>query len=90
MHHDQTHWLASPYKYEYTKLLKQDTIFSLLIRLLLCGLRSLQDPQDPLHLNLFAGSCILQRRRQWHPTPVLLPGKSHGWRSLEGYSPWGR
>ena len=21
-------------------------------------------------------------RRQWHPTPVLLPGKSHGWRSL--------
>ena len=28
-------------------------------------------------------------RRQWHPTPVLLPGKSHGWRSLVGYSPWG-
>ena len=24
-----------------------------------------------------------------HPTPVLLPGKSHGWRSLVGYSPWG-
>ena len=29
-------------------------------------------------------------RRQWHPTPVLLPGKSHGWRSLVGYNPWGR
>ena len=29
------------------------------------------------------------RRRQWHPIPVLLPGKSHGWRSLVGYSPWG-
>ena len=28
-------------------------------------------------------------RRQWHPTPVLLPGKSHGWRSLEGCNPWG-
>ena len=28
-------------------------------------------------------------RRQWHPTPVLLPGKSHGRRSLVGYSPWG-
>ena len=27
--------------------------------------------------------------KQWHPTPVLLPGKSHGWRSLMGYSPWG-
>ena len=30
-----------------------------------------------------------QQRRQWHPTPVLLPGKSHGWRSLEGCSPGG-
>ena len=29
-------------------------------------------------------------RRQWHPTPVLLPGKSHGSRSLVGCSPWGR
>ena len=26
---------------------------------------------------------------QWHPTPVLLPGKSHGQRSLVGCSPWG-
>ena len=29
-------------------------------------------------------------RRQWHPTPVLLPGKSHGRRSLVGCGPWGR
>ena len=29
-------------------------------------------------------------RRQWHPTPVLLPGKSHGQRSLVGYNSWGR
>ena len=29
-------------------------------------------------------------RRQWHPTPVLLPGKSHGLRSLVGCSPRGR
>ena len=28
-------------------------------------------------------------RRQWHPTPVLLPGKSHGRRGLVGCSPWG-
>ena len=28
-------------------------------------------------------------RRKWQPTPVLLPGKSHGRRSLVGYSPWG-
>ena len=37
------------------------------------------------------GSTVLQyRKRQWHPTPVLLPGKSHGWKSLVGCSPWGR
>ena len=32
----------------------------------------------------------MQWRRQWHPTPVLLPGKSHGQQSLVGCSPWGR
>ena len=26
--------------------------------------------------------------RKWQPTPVFLPGKSHGQRSLAGYSPW--
>ena len=31
----------------------------------------------------------LSRRRRWHPTPILLPGKSHGHRSLESCSPWG-
>ena len=31
---------------------------------------------------------ICQWRRQWHPTPVLLPGKSHERRSLVGCSPW--
>ena len=35
-------------------------------------------------------SKVLPWRRQWHPTPVLLPGKSHGRRSLVGCSPWGR
>ena len=33
---------------------------------------------------------VCTRRRQWHHTPVLLPGKFHGWRSREGCSPWGR
>ena len=32
---------------------------------------------------------LFSQRRQWHPTPVLLPGKSHGWRSLVACSPWG-
>ena len=38
-----------------------------------------------LHTHIYA-----LRRRQWHPTPVLFPGKSHGQRSLVGCSPWGR
>jgi len=36
------------------------------------------------------GTFIHYWRRQWHPTPVLVPGKSHGQRSLVGCSPWGR
>ena len=46
-----------------------------------------QSPKDcSIHQCLF---CCLVWRRQWHPTPVLLPGKSHGQRNLVGYSPWG-
>ena len=33
---------------------------------------------------------LIIRRRQWQPTPVLLPRKSHGWRSLVGCGPWDR
>ena len=35
-------------------------------------------------------ACYSTWRRKWQPTPVLLPGKSHGRRSLVGYSPWSR
>ena len=38
---------------------------------------------------MLSNHLILCRRRQWQPTPVLLPGKSDGQRSLVGYSPWG-
>ena len=38
----------------------------------------------------FKWSSYLPWRRQWHPTPVLSPGKSHGRRSLVGFSPRGR
>ena len=33
---------------------------------------------------------VMDRRRKWQPTPVFLPGESHGQRCLVGYSPWGR
>ena len=48
--------------------------------------------ENQLHFFSFQILIILSTihlRRQWHPIPVLLPGKSHGWRSLVGCSPWG-
>ena len=58
---------------------------------------SLRSPAMLQHRSLFCTvteplvtSSQVFRRRQWHPTPVLLPGKSHGQRSLVGCSPWGR
>ena len=41
------------------------------------------------HLKSLISPIETRQRRQWHPTPVLLSGKSHGWRSLVGCSPWG-
>ena len=40
-------------------------------------------------IQIYYTSPVLDQRRQWHPTPVLLPGKSHRRRSLVGCSPWG-
>ena len=45
--------------------------------------------QMALFCTFFMAEYCSIRRRPWHPTPVLLPGKSHGWRSLVGCSPWG-
>ena len=45
--------------------------------------------QVPLFYSLMSSSVWILRRQR-HPTPVLLPGKSHGWRSLEGCSLLGR
>ena len=47
-------------------------------------------PKSPKCFLSFIPSHPPIQRRQWHPTLVLLPGKSHGWRSLVGCSPWGR
>ena len=44
--------------------------------------------QSRTRLKRLSSSSITSRRRQWHPTAVLLPGKPHGWRSLVGCSPW--
>ena len=34
--------------------------------------------------------CALELEKEMAPTPVFMPGKSHGPRSLVGYNPWGR
>ena len=44
--------------------------------------------QEILGFNPWVGK--IPWRRKWQPSPALLPGKSHGPRSLVGYSPWGR
>ena len=38
---------------------------------------------------ILRGNHVYVRRRKWQPTPVPLPGKFYGWKSLVGYSPWG-
>ena len=57
-----------------------------------------QKSEFPWWLNGKESACQYRRlkrcefnpwRRKWQPTPVFLPGESHGWRSLAGYGPWG-
>ena len=47
-------------------------------------------PANPGDADSTPGSGRSPRRRAQQPAPVLLPGESHGQRSLAGYSPWGR
>ena len=56
---------------------------------MLTSFKRLKTPQ-PGYIKWSSQPRILCQRGQWHPTPVLLPGKSHGQRSLVGCSPWGR
>ena len=44
---------------------------------------------SPLPFTPFLFALFSVWRRKWQPTPVFLPGESHGQRSLMGYSPWG-
>ena len=50
------------------------------------GKQSACNAGDP---GLIPGSGRSPGEKEWTPTPVYLPGKSHGQRSLAGYSPWG-
>ena len=47
-------------------------------------------PANAGDVDLIPGVGKIPWRRKWQPTPVFLPGKSHGQRSLVGYGPCGR
>ena len=47
------------------------------------------EPGPCMFLKSHLYSCLSSREKAMQPTPVLLCGKSHGWRSLVGCSPWG-
>ena len=53
-------------------------------------LGSVRPPPVIFFFRIVWGPLHYKRKRQWHPTSVFLPGKSHGQRSLVGCSPWGR
>ena len=44
---------------------------------------------DIRDVGLIPGSGRFPWKRKWQPTPVFVPGESHGQRSLVGYNPWG-
>ena len=47
------------------------------------------DATDRLHFTPFTRFILYHWRRKWQPTPVFLPGESHGRKSLVGHGPWG-
>ena len=57
--------------------------------LLFCWFHINNFPYIHVYISIIMDMYIVIRRWQWHPTPVLLPGKFHGWRSLVGCSWWG-
>ena len=92
-----THFTTTPEEHPPRCLLVTNNLFSVsneLTFVLFCFTSYISVRSQGIGLSLsdlFHLSIMPSRwRRQWHPTPVLLPGESHGWRSLVGCSPWGR
>ena len=54
----------------------------------LCGKESVCNARDTEDLDFDPWVRKIPWRRKWQPTPVFLPGKFHGQRSLAGYGPW--
>ena len=92
------HWCHSPLFYRFVVFMNIKSIWSVSCYMHVSSqwtaVSTESNPQTSCNLSylviLFTKDWPLFWRRQWQPTPVLLPGKSHGRRSLVGCSPWGR
>ena len=95
--HEQIAWWATVDKVtKGSDMAEGLTLWTSLVAQMVKCLPTMWETQSPreVQLNLpesfnpWVGN--ISGRRKWQPTPVFLPGKSHGQRSLVGYSPWGR
>ena len=79
-------------QYVHQKIIVPTSKFVKKVDLLLSGLIAYTQkiPHKFCAMEFYVSSIYSREDNEWHPTPVLLPGKSHGWRSLVGCSPWGR
>ena len=84
-------WPSNPtprHNPEETKI-EKDTCTPMFTAALFTIARTWKQPRCPLTEKWIKKLEYIYWRRQWQPIPVLLPGKSHGQRSLVGCSPWG-
>ena len=70
----------------FRKVFSQNPKFSRIIQKSINGWMNKSTMLHPYNRILLS----IRRRRQWHPTPILLSGKSHGRGSLVGCNPWSR
>ena len=95
--HEQIAWWATADKVtKGSDMAEGLTLWTSLVAQMVKCLPTMWETQSPREVQLnLPGSFNpwvrkISGRRKWQPTPVFLPGKSHGRRSLVGYSPWGR
>ena len=84
----QGHFQRHNYKLQITKTKFHPSKISNYLMMILHNLQQVTKLRPNL-LGLFVSFYWFHWRRQWHPTPVLLPRKSHVQRRLVGCSPWG-
>ena len=85
----QLHWLVTFSSISLSPLLLPSSTMSSSSSPFFFFLSSLNSLTHLFKTMFFQVPSTIYWRRRWHPTPVLLPGKSHGRRSLVGCSPWG-